>query len=104
MKALIGTVINKLLISANDEILVFATDEGLCAYETTSDWGYGAWFDSITGVEALLGQDVLGHKAIKMPTSERREYKGNHYIDKLQHYGEKLRTCKGFTHIVYRNS
>src|SRR5947209_1085263 len=104
MKDLIGKIIKKILVSDNDEILVFDTSDGMIAYETEGDCCSSTWFESITGVEALIGQVVTEQETIEMPVPASREYKGDHYVDELQDYGEKLKTAKGVIDIVYRNS
>lgn len=104
MKDLIGKTINKIWISSDDTILVFDTDSGLIGYETQGDCCSSSWFESITGVEALLGQTVQTETQIDMPEPKEREYKNDHYCEALQDYGEKLTTQKGYIDIVYRNS
>lgn len=104
MEELVGKTIKRILISSNDETLVFDTDAGIIAYETYGDCCSSSWFESITGVEALLGQIVLSRHALDLPAPEDREYKNDHYVDSLQDYGEKLSTQKGVVDFVYRNS
>jgi hypothetical protein len=104
MEDLVGKTIKRILVSANDEILAFETDEGVIAYETEGDCCSSTWFESITGVEALMGQTVTSQTTIEMPVPTSREYKGDHYVDELQDYGEKLTTAKGTIDVVYRNS
>lgn len=104
MKELIGKNINRVLINADDTIIAFDTNDGVVAYETYGDCCSSAWIESITGVEALIGQTVTGQETIEMPVPPSREYKSDHYVDELRDYGEKLATAKGVIDIVYRNS
>ena len=104
MKELVGKTVNKILISPNDETLVFETNDGPLAYQTEGDCCSSTWFESITGVEALLGKTVNKEESIDMPEPPSREYKSGHYCDVLQDYGEKLATDGGVADIVYRNS
>lgn len=106
MKNLVGKTINRILINEDDTILAFDTDQGIVAFETYGDCCSSTWFDTINGVEALLGQTVLTHEDmpdVKLPES-RDQIGERHYIEEMENYGEKLTTIKGHVDIIYRNS
>ena len=80
MKELIGKTIKRVLISPNDEILVFDTDAGIIVYETEGDCCSSTWFENITRVEALLEHRIIGCEYIDLPApNEGREYKNDGY-------------------------
>lgn len=106
MKELVGKTIKRILINSSDEILAFDTDVGIIAYETEGDCCSSTWFESVTGVEALLGQSPIENESIDLPapTEERKYTEDKHYWEEMQDYGQKLKTQKGIVDIVYRNS
>lgn len=105
MEKLIGKIIHKILIDSEDEILVFVTNTGNFVFQTYGDCCSSTWFDSITGVEALLAETVLTVESIdNVDVSSARDEIEGHYIEEMQNYGVKITTQKGYVDIVYRNS
>jgi hypothetical protein len=98
--ALIGKRIDRVLVSENEDYLVFETDAGDVVWETYSDCCSETWFADITGVNALLGGRVASVECADLPSVE----DGRTRQESDSFYGMKITTDKGNADIIYRNS
>lgn len=99
MKKLKGCKIEKILISPDQDYLVFETDKGRQAYYADGDCCSRSWFSGITGVDALLGHTVGEIEAVPMS-----EVDSDPQYDCLKIYGIKLTTDAGRADVEFRNS
>lgn len=105
MQELIGKTIEKIFVSEDEGDLSFVCKDGeVVGYTAYGNCCSSTWFDSITGVEALIGQTVLTCESVSVEVAESRNNIEGHYIEEMSDYGYKLTTEKGHVDIVYRNS
>lgn len=97
MHNLIGAKIIRIFISADNQILAFATNKGIFKYVARGDCCSQSWFNDITGVEALLNATVQNIEKVDLPDvcKSLSEY--------IQAYGYKIKTDRGYADIVFRN-
>ncbi len=102
MKELIGKKINSIQIDENQETLFFNTDDGVIVYKTYGECCSDTWFADIIGVKALIGEIVNYVEDISMDFYNTDDGRCRQDYDEA--YGVKLKTSKGTTDIIYRNS
>lgn len=102
MKELIGKTVKRLLVSENQWILAFDTDQGIVAYETDADCCSETWFADIVGVASLLGEMVLSAIKLNLPRECVQDGRSRQDYDML--YGWQLMTKRGKTEVIFRNS
>lgn len=103
MKELIGKTVVGLKVDSDQSHLVFEHPDGSTTiYETYGDCCSETWFADITGVSALLGQEVLTAEEVELPADIAQDARCRQEEDSF--YGVKLTTAKGYIDIVYRNS
>jgi hypothetical protein len=101
MRELLNKTISALYVSDDQQILSFQHPDGSStSYMTYGDCCSETWFADITGVDALLGAQVLEFQQVDIESAQ----DGRSRQDSDQIYGTKLRTSKGFADIVFRNS
>lgn len=101
MKELIGKKIVGIYVNGDQERLTFVHPDGnTSTYLTYEDCCSETWFADITGVNVLLGAQVLD--VSEVPLEEVDDGRSRQEFDAF--YGVKLRTDKGYADIVYRNS
>lgn len=93
-----GRKIEKILISPDQDYLVFETDKGRQAYYADGDCCSVSWFSGITGVDALLGHTVTGTENVDLGEVQESPH------ECLQLYGIKLTTDAGRADVEFRNS
>lgn len=99
--ALVGQTVRAIDLDADEQHwLVFVTDAGEVALEAEGDCCSETWFADLTGVEALIGQTVLGVEEVPMPDPDDDRGRQEHDIA----YGLRITTPRGRADIVYRNS
>lgn len=104
MKELFGDSISYIYINDDKTIMVFLDLFGkLYAYHTYSDCCSDTWFDEIINPENLIREQVIGIEI--METKDIPVIRENHerHHECIENYGYKLKTCKGYTEIIYRN-
>lgn len=97
MEELIGQKILSLWVF-RDTALIFETENGFYVYVTYGDCCSESWFQDITGISSLINAIVLEVNEISLG-----EVDGTRQ-DVDQIYGVKIKTDKGWTDIVFRNS
>jgi len=103
MKELIGKTIRQILVSNDQQILVFFCDyRNFVAYEADGDCCSESWFADITGVEALIHCKV--ESVEEMPMEGYNVEDGRCRQDSDEAYGYKIKTNRGYADIVFRNS
>ena len=105
MTALVGKEIKSLRVSEDLSVIIFgygSCKEKYIAYITVGECCSQTWFADITGVEALLGNEVIGWRTDDMETYNVDDGRGRDDVDSA--YGITLFTKKGACSIVYRNS
>ncbi len=111
MKELLNKTITKVEIGRDNTLLVFVTDlEERIGYESEGDCCSVSWFSNITGLENLIGQEVLEVVAREEWTAGeqtdaeelyKKEY--GYEPESLALYGWMLKTKKGTCDIEFRN-
>jgi hypothetical protein len=91
---------------------LYVNDDQSALYVKRSDWqGHlrftldadccsESWFADITGVENLIGETVTGIELLEMPDVDDSRSRQESDVA----YGYRLKTRKGYTDIVFRNS
>ena len=106
MKELLEEIVNKIYVSRGEEYIRFEREwynnesRIIATYETDADCCSETWFADIIGVDSLLGQEVIGIE--KIPYWEPKDDRTRQDLDTA--YGYKLKTEKGITDIIFRNS
>lgn len=103
MKELLDKYIGKVFVSKGEVYIKFVAnwhDETIAIYETDADCCSETWFADIIGVDALLGERVVGIEVMDdwSPDDNRTRQESD------TAYGYKLKTKKGITDIIFRNS
>lgn len=97
---LIGKTIQGIGVSDDQHWLRFETPRECIYYEAIGDCCSESWFADITGVEALLGAQVMQVEEVDIentqPERTRQEY------DCI--YGLKITTNRGYGEVIFRNS
>lgn len=100
MKELVGSRIMFLSVNEDQNLLRFQTNRGSIVYEAFGDCCSESWFADITGVLALLNQNVLSVEEVEMECVQDDRSRQEH--DSL--YGVKIKTTGGYVDVVFRNS
>ncbi len=99
IKDLIGKTINKLYISENKEVLRAEMKAGNVIHITAvGDCCSHSWFEHLSGVEAILGEQINEVLEREMPDETVLGY------EHIQYYGYTFVTDKGRFDIEFRNS
>lgn len=103
---LIGKVILAVNVDIERTYLEFETDDGDFLYYAYGDCCSSSWFESLNGLERLLGQ-----KVVSVVDREMEDAHDEHYgcvtdwdQDCIKHYGWSLVTQQGYFDIEMRNS
>lgn len=100
MDRLIGSVVNSVYISEDQQIMVFDTSNGIFAYETEADCCSETWFADLVGLQALIGSKITG--CVEATVQSVEDGRSRQDIDTV--YGYKIETARGVCDIVFRNS
>lgn len=106
MEKLKGRKVLSVAINPDKTTLKFILEAGLydnpiLAYDAVGDCCSSSWFNNITGIANLIGEEVLEVvDKEELPESTGSEDEGEY----IQYYGFTLKTNKGFCDIEFRNS
>ena len=105
MKEIFGKRINNVLISEGSTYLVFidnSYNNTFHPYKTIGDCCSSSWFESITNIENIIGETIIGLEEKECYEINKKEIYDNHECIKV--YGYTLKTVKGYCDIEFRNS
>lgn len=103
MKELIGKTIIRIEVSPGEEYIKFTHPDGsYTAYQAYGDCCSETWFADIVGVEALLRANVLEIREVDLQSYDCKDDRTRQEYDEF--YGVKIKTSKGYSDIIYRNS
>ena len=107
LNCLVGRTINAMWLSRGEDTLTFATDVGPISLYADGECCSESWFADFTGVDALLGNEVVSCDMSDLYGYSRDAYdtedgRGRQEDDKA--YGFKLASRDGVCQIVFRNS
>jgi hypothetical protein len=103
MKELFEKHVHEVYVSDDQHSLFFVLDwrEEIVEYPVSGDCCSESWWADIVGVDALLGQKVIGIEVVDMPeVPDDGRTRQEHDLA----YGYKLKTTKGYVDLVFRNS
>lgn len=105
MEELLGKTINKIEISDDGLYLKFIDIDGMeYYYYAANDCCNSVWFSTdVYNASAMLNSPILEVEDIQVDL-EKFPYPEEEYPDVQDSYGIKIKTIKGITNVVYRNS
>jgi hypothetical protein len=114
LNRLIGTTIYAILMNSKDPneqyaaehtILIFDTDKGTFAFETTGDCCSCSYFQEILNPEQILNKTITEVSTMELDKENpaRYEDKIDEQGDLTQFYGYKIRVEDGFCDLIFRN-
>lgn len=108
MDALVGKKIISVSINPDKTTLKFNLEAGpfnlpFIAFDAEGDCCSNSWFNNITGIANLLGEEVVEVES-KAEPSESKPNTTDHGEEEMSYYGVTLKTKKGFCDIEFRNS
>lgn len=102
LSAMEGRTILGIEISDFEDYIRFKTNDGDLVYFADGDCCSESWFSDIYGLDSLLGQVVVSAQETLMPKTDCEDGRCRQDYDAA--YGFTLKTQKGTTDFVYRNS
>ena len=102
MKELLERCIGRVYVSRGEEYIKFENlfNRSVAIYRAGSECCSETWFADIIGVDSLLGEEVIGVEKMEIWWPQ----DGRTRQDSDTAYGYKLKTDKGITDIIFRNS
>ena len=98
---LIGRKVNKVFVNGDQNVLVLDTDKGLIGWQTIGDCCSETWFADILGLHSWIGHVIVDTDELETQ-HDVEDGRSRQDIDDV--YGFQLKTMKGTTDIIYRNS
>lgn len=100
MKEFIGKKISAIRINSTKDILVFNLADGCTLFASAiGDCCSTSWFEHLSGIEALIGHEIIEIVERVMPEQEEK----NKY-EYIQYYGWTFVTERGRADLEMRNS
>ena len=104
MKELIGRKVLSYKFEDGGEKVVFETDKGKIVYEAFGDCCSSSFFSDITGIDNLLGSEVLEVvERQEWSDEEIKKAEAQGSYDVLSLYGYLIKTARGTCDIEFRN-